>query len=183
MHLLACLHLLMNLITIGLLAFALLRGGCLILGHTWCLCMLDSWLILSCVVAWFLAVWWQLDFLFRGYYLILDCVMVSGWFLVVWYLLDCWSCGGCLIVGHMVLCGLVVNAWFLDSWVRGGCFIGCMVSWWMLMILSISTMVAAWFLVTWWLFDSWFLGGWLILGNLFSLWLLDFFDDSWLYGG
>lgn len=51
MHLLACLHLLMNLITIGLLAFALLRGGCLILGHTWCLCMLDSWLILSCVVA------------------------------------------------------------------------------------------------------------------------------------
>jgi hypothetical protein len=37
-------------------------------------------------------------------------VMVSGWFLVVWYLLDCWSCGGCLIVGHMVLCGLVVNA-------------------------------------------------------------------------
>jgi hypothetical protein len=29
-------------------------------------------------------------------------------------------------------------------------------------------------LVTWWLVDSWLSGGWLILGDLFSWWLLDF---------
>jgi uncharacterized membrane protein len=52
--------------------------------------------------------------------------------------------------------------------------LGFLGAWGLIMILSISTMVAAWFLVTWWLFDSWLSGGWLILGNLFSWWLLDF---------